>query len=104
MNNNIDHNIQNIDHVIQNIDQNIQNIDQNIQNIDHYINDIDCYKIYNYIKENIDNILTNENIKNALDPITNKTTRNYMEIYDEKDAYIKSFYMTTLTWISLWLY
>ena len=68
------------------------------------IDDINYNDIYEYIENNIDNILNNDNIKNALDPVTNKTTRQFMEIYDEKTAYSKSFYMTSLTWISFWKY
>ncbi|AYV82056.1 MAG: hypothetical protein Homavirus4_19 [Homavirus sp.] len=60
--------------------------------------------IYNYISNNIDTLLENNDIKIALDPNNNKTTKWLMQEYDDIEAYTISFFITNMTLYSFLQY
>jgi hypothetical protein len=53
-------------------------------------------ELYEYIKNNINNILKDEDIKTMLSPETNSATRRLLEDNSEEDAYILSYLTTTI--------
>lgn len=53
-------------------------------------------ELYVYIKNNINGILQDNDIKTMLDPKTNSTTRKLLEENDETEAYILSYLTTTI--------
>ena len=65
--------------------------EDNYQN--NYQNNLEC-KLYDEVYSNIDNLLTNPNIKNSLIPSNNNYTKKLVEVdkMEEKEALVFSLY------------